>query len=825
MVDVTMINPESPDESAKKLLRRKRRSQIYEMLAPEERERKIKDLNEELQSLVEYFKEVLCENVVLDSHLSSLSSSNVNAMIAVLLEEKRASYSKLVSEIYGRLKEREIVVTIASVKGSVLDVGKRILYGVPNAEADVLEDETDSCLWCWETRDMKFLPNSIRGAVKIRRICRKKISERITAILAVITALQNPENDQSYKLDLMRASYKLNKVLNEADIRLLVENMAQKNGSDMAEKEAMREEKILMKQQEKTKRQIEKERKKADRELQKEKLQSEKELKRLQGEDDKRRKREESEMRRQLKRKQEDAERDQRRREKEEAGLKKQLSIQKQASIMERFIKRSKCNLTYDIDQSVTSASDASPNNSERLPELITFSMDSALSQKEEVDVDEIRKCHFNSWRSLGHSIRLVNKQHWGIRRKPKTELFKELKLSTNKGLACDENSTIESLVDGWDDEITDDKSSHANVSGCSSSDKKGRRSKQLLQFDKSYRPAFYGIWPKKSHIVGPRHPLKKDPDLDYDVDSDEEWEEEAPGESLSDCDKDEEESLDEECLKADEESESNDGFFVPDGYLSENEGVETDRNHRSVMDEDARTSSSYKPEAVCEEYSSWIQQQKYLHNLTEHALRKNQPLIIANLMHDKASFLPIGNLKGALALEQMCLQAIAMRAFPGASPVEVPSYDILPEEDQEAQIPNSKGNMIPPGISATILDSDMPKIVSAIRSCPHGLNKVLESLQLKFPSIPKGHLRNKVREIADFVDNRWQVKKEILDKLGISVSPEKTGGRTESIAKFFPKRCLPPAGHSAAHHETVPESSLKPGSATQQELGCLYNM
>lgn len=28
------------------------------------------------------------------------------------------------------------------------------------------------------------------------------------------------------------------------------------------------------------------------------------------------------------------------------------------------------------------------------------------------------------------------------------------------------------------------------------------------------------------SHVVGPRHPFRKEPDLDYDVDSDEEWEE-----------------------------------------------------------------------------------------------------------------------------------------------------------------------------------------------------------------------------------------------------------------------------------------------------------
>ena len=30
------------------------------------------------------------------------------------------------------------------------------------------------------------------------------------------------------------------------------------------------------------------------------------------------------------------------------------------------------------------------------------------------------------------------------------------------------------------------------------------------------------------SQVIGPRHPFKKDPNLDYDIDSDEEWEEEC---------------------------------------------------------------------------------------------------------------------------------------------------------------------------------------------------------------------------------------------------------------------------------------------------------
>ena len=49
-----------------------------------------------------------------------------------------------------------------------------------------------------------------------------------------------------------------------------------------------------------------------------------------------------SEKKKQIKKQVDEAEKDQRRREKAEAELKKKRSLQKQASIMERFLKRSK---------------------------------------------------------------------------------------------------------------------------------------------------------------------------------------------------------------------------------------------------------------------------------------------------------------------------------------------------------------------------------------------------------------------------------------------------------------------------------------------------
>ncbi|KAM3852387.1 chromatin assembly factor 1 subunit A isoform 2-T3 [Vipera latastei] len=90
----------------------------------------------------------------------------------------------------------------------------------------------------------------------------------------------------------------------------------------------------------------------------------------------------------------------------------------------------------------------------------------------------------------------------------------------------------------------------------------------KLLQFCENHRPAYWGTWNRRSFSIRPRNPWAKDTKLlDYEVESDEEWEEEEPGESLSHSEGDEEED-------AGEEEDEDDGFFVPHGYLSEDEGV-----------------------------------------------------------------------------------------------------------------------------------------------------------------------------------------------------------------------------------------------------------
>ncbi|XP_006869095.1 PREDICTED: chromatin assembly factor 1 subunit A [Chrysochloris asiatica] len=90
----------------------------------------------------------------------------------------------------------------------------------------------------------------------------------------------------------------------------------------------------------------------------------------------------------------------------------------------------------------------------------------------------------------------------------------------------------------------------------------------KLLQFSENHRPAYWGTWNKKTAVIRPRNPWAQDRMLlDYEVDSDDEWEEEEPGESLSHSEGDDDDEVG-------EDEDDDDGFFVPHGYLSEDEGV-----------------------------------------------------------------------------------------------------------------------------------------------------------------------------------------------------------------------------------------------------------
>ncbi|XP_076954370.1 chromatin assembly factor 1 subunit FAS1-like [Bidens hawaiensis] len=805
-------------DAVKKLAKRKRAAESPMSL--EQRVERISVLRDEIDSLIKYYNQqfdVANVRQLINVDLVTVGSMS-NAVIACLMEESRLSLSKLVESVYDAVKASDGSVSLVAVKSSVILIGQRVCYGVRDPNADVLEDESGACLWCWETRDLKLLPKSSRGALKIRRICRKKIHERITAVSAVITELMKPDNTPNGGQKIMKASERLSKVLSEAEIRSLVENMEKKNGADVAEKDLKREEKLAVKQLEKNKREAEKEKIKMERELLKEKLQNEKEQKRLQDEAEKEEKRRENELKKQLKKQQEEAEKEQRRLEKEEAEQKKQLALKKQASILERFLIKSKSSSPMQVDQSTIkeSATSIPPASKENVPDSVIQSMDNALSSKEEFDAKELWKVHLDSWHQFSHSS--SRKRVWGTRRTPKTVLVKELKL-TSKG-EDEDDPVAEKFDDAWIE--TESKGNASPVpDGPVSGSKKLRRRKQLLQFDKSHRPAFYGYWPTKSNVVRARCPLVKDPELDYEIDSDEEWEEEEPGESLSDCEKEEDdETMEDNLSKAEDEDESEDGFFVPDGYLSENEGVDVDRMDHIEITVDGKSSPNFV-QSETEEFTILFKQLKHLNILTDHALKKNKPLVISNLMHEKSkSSTSSTSTQDRSESEQMCLQALSFCVFPVG-----PSIEILPGDDAQEEVhedcpSSSKSNAVPAaiGTATTISDADLPEIVSIIQSCPHGINKVVNTLRVKYPNISKSQLGSKVREISVFADNRWQVKKDILEKLDLSTSPEKTIRRTKSIAAFFSKRCLPPTGKTMNPNQVSPQPMEKSSAAVEMQ-------
>ncbi|TVU36196.1 hypothetical protein EJB05_18118 [Eragrostis curvula] len=823
-----------------KQLKRKRASN-GPAIATADKDALLSGCREELEGLLQYYKEVSGRKIQFEG--GNLSG---NALVGFLLEESSLGLTKLVEEIYEKLKGTE-GVSEASVRSSVLLIGQRLMYGKSSPDADVLEDESELALWCWEIRDLRLLPVKIRAVLNTRRSARKKIRERITAIYSTLSVLENPGVEAQVN-DLRKASLKLNKSLNLEGIRSMVERVTQKNNTERGvkdarstamesmqesgkndqnasrlenpcvselqmgnlpanEKEIQKAQKQAekeMKRQEKEEAQMRKLQKKQQEEAlreqkrrEKEEAEAKKQQKKLEEEaqkEQKRREKEEAEMKKQQKKQQEEAEKEQKRREKEAAQLKKQLAIQKQASLMERFFK-SKDSGKLQKSEEKDSVDDPCADNKEAVP-ATTSKIDSFLSQQESCVAEDLWRLHVTCWKKLSSHNR---SSRWGIRHKPKMEAYKELKLQKPSDDMADEilstpnedncqNSSQENEHDKLESDIDMLPVSEIQCHATSNAKPLQTRliSKKLLQFDKSNRPAYYGIMRKKSAVVGPRCPLKMDPDLDYEVDSDDEWEEEDPGESLSDCEKDSDDVMEEDSKITDEEDE--DSFVVPDGYLSDNEGIQIE----SLLDDkDEETSCS--PTGQCtetEEFRSLLRQQKVLSTLTEQALRKSQPLVISNINNEKAKLMTAEDLKGLAKIEQLCLQVLSMRICPGGAVIDVPCIDSSPPIMEGINQSNVK-NSSPPTASA-IPETDLPEFVQVIRSCRDGINKVVELLQQKFPNVSKSQLKSKVREISDFVDNHWKVKKEILDKLGLDSSPVKSK-KTKGIATYFSKRCLPP--------------------------------
>ncbi|KAI8878003.1 hypothetical protein K501DRAFT_297893 [Backusella circina FSU 941] len=108
----------------------------------------------------------------------------------------------------------------------------------------------------------------------------------------------------------------------------------------------------------------------------------------------------------------------------------------------------------------------------------------------------------------------------------------------------------------------------------------------KLLQYSEDVRPAYYGTFTKKSHLICGRDPLKQDTDiLDYTMDSEAEWEPEGEGEDIHSDE-------DEDDPNTDMIDPEDANWLVPEGYLSDSEGIEDEEGHTDKSKHKSHTSS-----------------------------------------------------------------------------------------------------------------------------------------------------------------------------------------------------------------------------------------
>lgn len=127
-------------------------------------------------------------------------------------------------------------------------------------------------------------------------------------------------------------------------------------------------------------------------------------------------------------------------------------------------------------------------------------------------------------------------------------------------------------------------------------------------------------------------------------------------------------------------------------------------------------TKSSPGCQVETEELSILFRQFKHLNTVTEHALRKNKPLFILNLKHEKSNS-NTSVTQDRSESEHMCLQALSIRVFPVGTSIEISAGDDIQEEVKEAKEapPSSSKSCVVPAASGNVIsDSDLPEFVSA---------------------------------------------------------------------------------------------------------------
>jgi hypothetical protein len=280
----------------------------------------------------------------------------------------------------------------------------------------------------------------------------------------------------------------------------------------------------------------------------------------------------------------------------------------------------------------------------------------------------------------------------------------------------------------------------------------------RFLSFHEDCRPAYHGTWSKKSFIVTGKTPFGKDSKVfDYDYDSEAEWEDgdDEVGEDVDDDAKNEEEDSDDNIARYDYE----DGFCVADDKMLDNE-----------ENADEETRAMYKKKLQSEEND-----QQLLSNRVRIMAPGpgGIPLPLSKKMHitcDRFEGMTLQDVADAVKLyrgETLHHLKICLDAFPQ-----------LHFEDEKSPVTSTVTNV------NTKDKDEYTKIamIAMVRTVHHSTHnskeKVVEDLRSSHPSLFS--VRAKATRRLDSIATKqkhptitggyyWEVKKEVLDELGLT--------------------------------------------------------
>eukprot|EP00049_Salpingoeca_infusionum_P015591 m.305475 g.305475 ORF g.305475 m.305475 type:complete len:431 (-) comp15907_c0_seq12:4120-5412(-) len=337
----------------------------------------------------------------------------------------------------------------------------------------------------------------------------------------------------------------------------------------------------------------------------------------------------------------------------------------------------------------------------------------------------------------------------------------------------------------------------------------------KLLQFWEDVRPPYYGTFSKDMPRTGSTNPFVRAMYFDYSHDSEAEWEPEPEEADL--CASDEE---DEEEEEADDEPADPDGWMVPHGYLSDDEGmggVMSDESDDDDYDPTRDTScQDVDEDHVVEGVDGEVLADDVVHARKRAKRERKLRALEQQQRKQEAGQRPpfsIGPLLGTEAEAHTYLSRYAAHVLAFA-PLDLSKRPTIDQQNQQrvllettetggnclaiamADTPVSKSKSRATSSSlqstttkskqgvarkATIQESLIPDFIEHIHGSPSGVNALITGFLEKVgPTVPKAALDRKLRDTAFVVKEvrapytkpRWFVSEATLKQYDLHKLP-----------------------------------------------------